>query len=102
MTAILLPSPHTSQIVIDVELPVDLLNLDKKIQRKLPGALRRIALEGKSFWKAEAGRRLKSSRKAYQDSIDYQMVDNVSFYYVLEGFLPYSVEYGNKGFDMKP
>lgn len=90
------------KIVIDVQLPESLMTMDKKLERKLKGATKKIALEGKSFWKAEAGRKLKSSRKAYQDGIDFQVVDDDSFYLTLDGFLPFSVENGNKGFDMKP
>jgi hypothetical protein len=73
-----------------------------KLVKRLPGALRRIANEAKSFWKSEAGRKLRSSRKAYQDAIDFKIVDELTVYFTLEGFLPYSIEVGNKGFDMKP
>lgn len=97
-----LTSPQNLQINIDVSFPEALLDYDKKLKKKLPGTMRRIAMEGKSFWKSEAGRKLKSSRKAYQDAIDMQVVDELSFYLTLEGFLAYSIDYGGKGFDMKP
>lgn len=101
MTAIPLP-PMANSVGIYVELPDSLLNFEKNIRRKLPGTLRRIAMEGKSFWKSEAGRRLKSSRNAYQKGIDFKIADDTSAYLVLEGFLPVSIENGRKGFDMKP
>ena len=97
-----LTAPQNVQINIDVSFPEALLDFDKRLKKKLPGTMRRIALEGKSFWKSEAGRKLRASRKAYQDAIDMQVVDELSFYLTLEGFLAYSVDYGGKSFDMKP
>jgi len=97
-----LASAQNVQVVIDIRFPDALLEYEKRIRKKIPSMVRRIATEGKSFWKSEAGRRLKSSRLAYQKAIDFRVVDDLSFYLVLEGFLPYSVEYGRKGFDMKP
>ncbi len=97
-----LNSPQQMQVAMDVKFPEALLDFDKKLKKKLPGTMRRIAMEGKSFWKSQAGRKLKSSRKAYQDAIDMQVVDELSFYLTLEGFLAYSIDYGGKSFDMKP
>lgn len=102
MTASILASQPQAQVAVDVKFPDSLLNFDKRLVKKLPGTMRRIALEGKSFWKSEAGRKLKSSRKVYQDGIDMQVVDSTSFYLVLSGYLPYSIDMGNKAFDMKP
>lgn len=90
------------QIHIDVTFPEKLLDYDKRLTKKLPGTMRRIALEGKSFWKSEAGRKLRSSRRAYQDAINMQVVDELSFYLTLDGFLAFSVDVGGAGFDMKP
>lgn len=87
---------------IDVKLPDELLNLDKKMLKRVPAMTRRIALEAKSFWKSEAGRRLRSSRKVYQNAIEHHMIDDTSFYLTLSGYIPYSVEMGGQGFDMKP
>lgn len=101
MTAMPLPATAMS-VGIYIELPDELIDLPKNLERKLPKTMRRIALEGKSFWKSEAGRKLKSSRMEYQKSIDMQIVDNTSCYLVLQGFLAVSVEHGRKGFDMKP
>ena len=98
----LLSSGQNVTVAIDVHFPEALLDFDKRIKKKLPGTMRRIAMEGKSFWKSEAGRKLKSTRKAYQDAIDFKVVDEISLYLALEGFLAYSVDQGNKGFDMKP
>ncbi len=90
------------KVAVNVELPDSLVDLPNKFRKKLPGALRRIAMEGKSFWKSEAGRKLKSSRIAYQKGIDFKIVDELSFYLELSGFIPYAVEAGVKSFDMKP
>lgn len=95
-------SARSNQIAISVEFPTSLLDMDKNFKKKLPGTMRRIAMEGKSFWKAEAGRKLKSSRLAYQKAIDMKVVDDLSFYLTLSGFLAFSVESGRGAFDMKP
>lgn len=89
-------------VVINVELPEKLLDAPKNLRKKLPATLRRIAIEGKSFWKAEAGRRLKSARTKYQQAIDLQIVDDFSFYLTLTGPFAYGIEEGRPGFDMKP
>lgn len=93
---------HQSQVAIDVTFPEALLDYDKKLKKKLPGTMRRIAMEGKSFWKTEAGRKLKSGRKPYQAGIDFKVVDELSFYLTLTGFLAVSIDQGGSSFDMKP
>ena len=100
MTTLLVQPQHT--VAIDVTFPESLLDYDKKLKKKLPGMMRRIAMEGKSFWKSEAGRKLKSGRKAYQAGIDFKVVDDLSFYLTLTGFLPVSIDRGGSSFDMKP
>lgn len=93
----------TLQVSINVDVSSKLKNFGSELKKRLPGTIRRIALEGKSFWKSEAGRKLKSSRKVYQNSIKMDMTGNTSFSLRLEGFLACSVEVGNpKKFDMKP
>lgn len=89
-------------VAVYVEFPVKLLEGPKQFKKKLPGAMRRMAMEGKSFWKAEAGRKLKSSRKKYQDAIEFQVVDDLSFYLSLKGAFVYGVETGSQPIDMKP
>lgn len=91
-----------TNIVISVELPESLLDYEKKVTSKLKGTIRRIALESKSFWKAEAGRKLKSSRNVYVKAINFQIVDSLSFYLDLNDPLAVAVEAGAKGFDLKP
>ncbi len=91
-----------STLVISVELSDSLKNYEKNVTKKLPGLIRRIALESKSFWKSEAGRRLKSSRNAYVKSINFQIVDALSFYLTLDNPLALAVERGGKSFDLKP
>lgn len=64
--------------------------------------MRRMAMEGKSFWKSQAGKNLKASRTAYAKGISFTVVDGMSFYLELSDPLAASVELGAKGFDMKP
>jgi len=101
MTAIPVPSTGIS-VAVYIEIPEPLLNLPKRVQRKWPSTMRRIGIEGRSFWRSEAGRRLKSSRLAYQKALNFHIVDNNAAYITLSGFLAVSVENGRKGFDMKP
>lgn len=100
-------NPHGSQVfisgvVISVDVSPSILNYTKNLKRKLPGTIRRIAMEGKSFWKSEAGRKLKSSRRVYQNSIKMDIISDTSFTLQLEGFLACSIDDGNSKFDMKP
>ena len=92
----------SSTIAIQVELSDSLLNYEKRVTKKLPGVIRRIALESKSFWKSEAGRKLKSSRNVYVKAINFQVVDALSFYLTLSDPLAVAVESGGKSFDLKP
>lgn len=91
-----------STIAISVELSDSLKNYAKKITKKLPGVIRRIALESKSFWKSEAGRRLRSSRNVYVKNINFKVVDELSFYMTLDNPLAVAVEKGGAKFDLKP
>lgn len=107
MTIVLDPSVATAAsfpgVKITVTFPPELLDLEKRMHKRMPGTLRKIAIEGKSFWKSEAGRKLKTSRKAYQDAIDFEIDSGgLTFWLVLDGKLAYSVEEGQQGFDMKP
>lgn len=98
------PGVQLSQlrVTIKVTLPEQLLRAPKAFERKLPSAVRKIAMEGKSFWKAEAGRKLRASRNAYQQGINFTMVDTLSFELTLTDPLGVAVETGAPGFDMKP
>lgn len=92
-------------VSVKVTVPEDLIDLlTTRVQRKLPGAVRRIAFEAKSFWKSEAGRRLKSARREYQDAIEVEIkAGEASASLLLTGsMLAYMVETGSPGFDMKP
>ena len=90
----------------------DLVDLElfptKKLKAKLQSALNRIGRDGKNFWKSEAGRRLKSSRLAYQNSIEWSadIHDRVSIGLTSgtdrENKLANAVETGFAKFDMKP
>lgn len=90
------------KLSIEVNFPQSLLQAPKKLTKKLPGTIRRIAMEGKSFWKAEAGRKLRSSRKKYQDAISFTMTSNLSFDLTLNDPFAYRLEAGSAGFNMKP
>lgn len=94
--------PRANQVVLNIEFPEALLDMDRRLKKKIPGMMRRIAMEGKTFWKTLAGQKLKSSRNVYVKAIDLQLVDDASFYLKLEGFLPYVVDQGGSAYDMKP
>jgi len=90
----------------------DLVDLEvfptKKLKDKLQSTLNRIGRDGKNFWKSEAGRRLKTSRKAYQASIEWSadLQEGISLGLSggtdSENFLANAVEAGAPAFDMKP
>lgn len=89
------------QVVISIQFPDSLRDYGKDLRAKLPGMMRKIARDGKNFWKSEAGRKLKSSRNMYQAAIQMQVVDDTSLYISLEGFLPFAIDQGMSGFNMK-
>lgn len=99
--------------MFEVNIQVDdLVNLElfptKKLQAKLQSTLNRVGRDGKNFWKSEAGRRLKSSREAYQAAIEWGADMQVGVTLGLTGgsksenFLANAVEFGYPAFDMKP
>ena len=89
-------------ININIVLPVGINTLKSKVTRKLPGLIRRIALEGKSFWKSLAGARLKSSREKYQRSIKFDVTSNLTATLALTDRFALDIEFGSPGFDMRP
>lgn len=89
-------------VSIDVQLPDALLKAHEQFNIKLPKLTRKLALAGKSFWKALAGKKLRASRNAYVKGIDMAIVDASSFYLVLDDPLAVAVEAGGPSFDMKP
>lgn len=89
-------------ININIVLPVGINTLKSKVTRKLPGLIRRIALEGKSFWKSLAGARLKSSREKYQRSIKFDVTSNLTATLALTDRFALAIEFGSPGFDMRP
>jgi len=91
-----------SNVNIDIVFPTVLLTLPKRITRKLPGLIRRITVEGKNFWKSEAGRKLKSSRTRYQAAIDFDISSSTSATLSLTDSFALDIEFGSPGFDMKP
>ncbi len=86
----------------EIILPAGLSKIHSKVTKKLPGLIRRITLAGKNFWKSEAGRRLKSSRKVYQDAIDFEITGKLEAVLVLTDRFAVDVEFGSNSFDMKP
>ncbi len=86
---------------INIILPDGLLEADryKELLDKYASA---IAGEARDFWISEAGRRLKSSRQRYQDSIVLAHVDGDGFMLMLTDPLAAAVEVGAPGFDMRP
>lgn len=92
----------STRVNINIEFPEGLRDFEKRFNLKIPSLMRRIANEGKSFWKTLAGQKLKSSRLAYVRGIDIEKTDANTMQLKLEGFIPYSVEVGRDAFDMKP
>ena len=83
-------------------------HVQPEFDRKLPGKMYKIARQAKSFWRSEAGRRLKTSREAYQRSLHMEKTEYGYSVQVgvngskSENWLAKSVEEGNEGYDMKP
>lgn len=96
---------------VDIQVE-DLVNLElfptKKLQAKLQSTLNRIGRDAKNFWLSEAGKRLKSSREAYQASLEWgaDLQSGVSLGLSggskSENFIANAVEAGYPAFDMKP
>lgn len=93
---------NASQVNINVEFPEGLRDFEKRFNLKIPSMMRRVANEGKSFWKTLAGQKLKSSRMAYVKGIDIEKTDNNTMQLSLSGYVAYHVEVGRDAFDMKP
>lgn len=89
------------QLQVNVKLPKGLLNADE-FDRLLEKYSQDIAREARDFWIAEAGRRLKSSKRRYQDAIVLESVSGGGFTMSLNDPLAIAVETGAPGFDMKP
>lgn len=87
---------------LEITLPSQLNKLPHKVTRKLPGLIRRIALAGKNFWKSEAGRRLKTSRKRYQEAVDFDILGSLDAVIAISDTFAADIEFGAPGFDMKP
>ena len=80
----------------------------KKLQAKLQSAMNRIGRDTKNFWKSEAGRRLKTSRKDYMAAIEWEsdltkgVVIGLTGGTPRENYLANAVESGAPKRDMKP
>ena len=93
-------STGAANVSIDVDIPQDLFGAEALIAR-MPGTIEDIVIEAAAFWEAEAGRRLKTSRKEYQKSIHFtQEGDQWSL--TLEGKVANMIEQGFDKYDMKP
>jgi hypothetical protein len=89
-------------IELDVKLPEGLIT-DGRFDQLLGRYANDIAGEARDFWISEAGRRLKSSKRRYQDSIVLEGGASASgFTLSLSDPLAIAVELGSQGFDMKP
>lgn len=86
-------------ISLEVRLPSGFMSTTN-MEKEVPKLLRRIVTKGKNFWHSEAGRRLKSTRRLYQDAL-YTRPANAELG-LSGGFLPFAVEHGTGPFDMKP
>lgn len=95
------PEMSEFQFVMNVEFPENLKN-DQAFTSSFSRYMDDMAREARDYWLAEAGRRLKSSRKAYQDSIMLFPGNGLTFVLILDHPLAVAVEAGADSFDMKP
>lgn len=77
-------SVDSLEISIEVNIPADFLSTEG-FDQALADAMPRIASRTKDFWESEAGRRLKTSREAYVNSISIGSVDSDAFSVSLSG-----------------
>lgn len=100
---------------IELSLDENLIKFEEfgvEFERQFHLRLKKMAYEGKEFWKTEAGKRLNSTKKGYQDSL--VVADNGDETYTItlagpggrgtkeERWLAVAQEQGIAGFDMKP
>lgn len=101
------PYIHIEGLKISIESEL-FASVESEFKTKLPKSLSKVAMDAKRFWKSEAGRRLKSSRIAYQKTIGTR---KTSWGHTVsvgingtdqEKWLARAVEAGQPGYDMKP
>jgi hypothetical protein len=63
-------------IDIKIEIPEGLMNLPEKILEVAKTALREIATDAQSEWKAEAMRKLKTTAKNYSEAVKFRMISD--------------------------
>ena len=91
-----------NRVTLYVQFPKELLELEKRVTKKVPKMLKAVTKDAKDFWKTLAGQKLKSSRNAYIKGINVGTDSKLEATLTLTGFLPNAVELGYKGYDMKP
>lgn len=88
-------------IDIDVHVPEGLLN-SERFDELMASYVPEMAAKARDFWMTEAGQRLRTSKKDYQDGIQLTNTDKGGFVLTLSGALAVAVEEGAPGFDMNP
>ncbi len=63
------PSIDIQRVDMVCENMIDFEFINDEFNTRFKKSFKKIGIEAKEFWKSEAGRRLKASREAYQNSI---------------------------------
>lgn len=109
------PVPSVRLGGIELELNENIIDFEAFNQEfvdQFQKRLKKIAYEGKEFWKTEAGKRLNTTREAYQASLGVQDNGDGSYSISIAGkggkgtkdqrWLALALEDGTPSYDMKP
>lgn len=107
--------PQVSVMWIELELNENIINFEafnQEFVSQFQKRLKKIAYEGKEFWKTEAGKKLNTTREAYQSALGVQDKGDGSYTITLAGtggrgtkeqrWLALALEDGTPSYDMKP
>jgi hypothetical protein len=95
-------------ISIRVKVEVNFKGMEDRIRAAAGRGLRKVATAAHGEWQTEAGRRLSSTRRRYQDALKLTQIDDEHATIHLEAsdkstnWLVNALEYGAESFDMKP
>lgn len=95
-------------ISISVKVSVDFPGIESKIRAAAANGTRKLAAAAHNEWQSEAGRRLNTTRRRYQDALRLTQVSDTKATIHLEAsdkgtqWLVNALEFGVESFDMKP
>lgn len=106
-----IPQIKIERVDLDPSVALNFEAFSQAFEAHFAKGLKRIAYEGKEFWQSEAGKRLKTSREAYQKSLVVANAGDGTYRIELAGrggtaskdqkWLAKAVEDGIPAFDMK-